>query len=249
MDLTDRVALVTGGSSGLGAATAKALAGAGTNVCVTFRGNTDGAAAVCDAIEKAGRRSFSIFLDQADPASVDAAVAKTVQEFGRLDVLVNNAGKARPVPFADLTALRPEIWDDLMQTNLRGPFLVTRAAAPHLVQTGEGRIVNVAAMIGLTAAGSSIAQAVSKAGVIHLTRCLAVALAPDVTVNCVAPGLMEGTEMTKAVTREYIEAARKRAILNRTTVVDDVAEQIVRFCRADSVTGQTAVIDGGVFFH
>jgi 3-oxoacyl-[acyl-carrier protein] reductase len=104
-------------------------------------------------------------------------------------------------------------------------------------------------MIGFTPAGSSIAQAVSKAGVIHLTRCLAVALAPDVTVNCVAPGVMEGTRMSSGMPQEYLENARKKAILNRTTAVEDVAQQIVEFCQADSITGQTIVIDGGTFFH
>jgi 3-oxoacyl-[acyl-carrier protein] reductase len=168
---------------------------------------------------------------------------------GGIDILINNAGAAQPVPFPDLEALTPEIWDDLMNTNLRGPFLVTRAAAPYLRKSDGGRVVNIGAMIGLKPAGSSIAQAVSKAGVIHLTRCLAVALAPDVTVNCVAPGLMEGTNITSGLPDDYLEGLRKMAILNKTTGIEDVVMQIVQFCQAETVTGQVLVIDGGIHFH
>jgi len=183
MELTDKVAFVTGGSSGLGLAAAKTLANAGVDVCISYFSNKDGALSVCDEVTSMGRRATSAQLGQSDPASVDAAVESVIREFGQLDILVNNAATSIPVPFPDLDALTPEIWDQLFSTNLRGPFLVTRAAAPHLLKSGAGRIVNVGAMIGLMPAGSSIAQAVTKAGVIHLTRCLAVALAPDVTVN------------------------------------------------------------------
>jgi 3-oxoacyl-[acyl-carrier protein] reductase len=249
MTLLDQVALVTGGGGGLGMATTALLAKAGAHVCVTFHSKRDEAEAACKTVKQAGRNSAYVHLDQSDPASVERAIGETVRKFGRLDILINNAGKARPVPFADLTALRPDIWDDLMQTNLRGPFLMTRAAAPHLRARKAGRVVNVGAMIGLTPAGSSIAQAVSKAGVIHLTRCLAVALAPDVTVNCVAPGLMEDTGMTHNLPSEYIQGIRKRSVLQRNAAIDDVAEQIIRFCQSNSITGQTVVIDGGIFFH
>jgi len=249
MELTDRVALVTGGSSGLGLATTKALARRGADVCVSYRDNKDGAVSACDDIRAVGRRAASIQLDQSDPASVEAAMESAIEQLGQLDILVNNAATNIPVPFPDLDALTPEIWDQLFNTNLRGPFLVARAAAPHLRKSDAGRIVNVGAMIGLMPAGSSIAQAVTKAGVIHLTRCLAVALAPDVTVNCVAPGLIEGTQMSGRVPPEAVEAMRERAILKGTTAIQDVADQIVQFCRAESVTGQVLVIDGGVHFH
>jgi 3-oxoacyl-[acyl-carrier protein] reductase len=141
-----------------------------------------------------------------------------------------------PVPFLDLEALTPEIWNRLFNTNLRGPFLVARAAAPYLRKSGVGRIVNVGAMIGLMPAGSSIAQAVSKAGVIHLTRCLAVALAPDVTVNCAAPGLMEGTQMSERLPPQAVKAMRERSILKSNTAIQDVADQIVQFCHAESTS-------------
>ena len=193
MELKDRVAFVTGGSGGLGSAIARSLAAAGVDVAVGYRSNADDAMKVCHAVEDLKRRAAAVQLDQTDPASIDAALQATLRALGRLDILVNNAAWNIPIPFPDLQALTPEIWDRLLNTNLRGPFLLSRAAAAHLSKEKSGRIVNVSAFIGLTPTGSSIAHAVSKAGLIHLTRCLAVALAPDETVNCVAPGLMEGT--------------------------------------------------------
>ena len=249
MELANRVAFVTGGSSGLGLATTKALAGSGADVCISYRGNKDGAVSACDAVRAMGRRAAFVQLDQSDPASVEAAIANAIEGLGRLDILVNNAATNVRVPFSDLEALTPEIWDQLFNTNLRGPFLVARAAAPHLRKSGAGRIVNVGAMIGLMPAGSSIAQAVTKAGVIHLTRCLAVALAPDITVNCVAPGLIEGTQMSGRLPREAVDAMRQRALLKHNTSIQDIADQIVQFCRAESVTGQVLVMDGGIHFH
>lgn len=249
MELTDRVALVTGGSSGLGLATAKALANSGADVCISYRDNKDGAVSACDGIKALGRRGAFVQLDQSDPASVETAIESMIKQLGQLDILVNNAATNIPVPFPDLEALNPKIWDKLFNTNLRGPFLMARAAAPHLRKSDAGRIVNVGAMIGLMPAGSSIAQAVTKAGVIHLTRCLAVALAPDITVNCVAPGLMEGTRMSGRLPPEAVEAMRERAILKSNTAIKDVADQIVQFCRAESATGQVLVIDGGIHFH
>jgi 3-oxoacyl-[acyl-carrier protein] reductase len=126
---------------------------------------------------------------------------------------------------------------------------MTRAAAPYLKRQDQGRVVNVSGFPGLVPVGSSIALAVSKAGVIHLTRCLAVALAPSVTVNCVAPGLMEGTRMSSRLRPEAVAALKDRAALKRTTALADVARQVVLFCQAESITGQTPVIDAAIVFH
>jgi len=249
MELTGGIALITGGSGGLGRAAVNALAENGADICVGYLSDRSGAAETCEAVTALGRRALAVHLDQRDPDSIAAAMGKVIHELGRLDILVNNAGTSVPVPFADLAALTPEIWDCVLGTNLRGAFLVARAAAPHLRESGRGRIVNVGAMIGLQPAGSSIAQAVSKAGVIHLTRCLAVALAPDVAVNCVAPGLMEGTQMAERLPHAAVAEMRDRSLLKHNTAISDVANQIVHFCKADSVTGQTLVIDGGVHFH
>ena len=249
MDLRDRVALVAGGTGVLGTAIVRALARAGAHVAITYLERHDAARAACAAVEALGRRAWSITLDQTDAEAIPAAVAAGVGHFGRLDALVNNAGWNISIPYPDLETLDAAVWDRLFATNLRGPYLLARAAAPHLKASGAGRIVNIASVAGLSPGGSSIAYATSKAGIIHLTRCLAVALAPQVSVNCVAPGLMEGTRMTSRLRPEVVEGARQRAVLRRAASVEDVADQVVAFCKSDSVTGQVLNIDGGVFFH
>lgn len=249
MELSGRAALVTGGSGDLGRAIALALAEAGTDVGVTWVDYRDGAVETCRLVRERGRRTAMVQLDQADPVAIAPAVDEAARALGRLDCLVNNAGWNIGIPFRDLDALTDEIWDRVNDVNVRGPFLVSRAAARHLRAHDAGRIVNVASVAGLRPAGSSIAYAVSKAGLIHLTRCLAVALAPEVTVNCVAPGLMEGTRMAARLPAEVVESTRRLAVLERSTAISDVAAQVVAFCRADSITGQVLNIDAGVHFH
>jgi len=245
MDLAGKVAFVTGGSGDVGAAVSEALASAGADVALSFVGNTDGAARTVEAVEALGRRALAVQVDQRDPAAIDTAARQVVERFGRVDVLVNNAAWNIGIPFADLDALTGDIWDRVLETNLRGPFLLARALAPHLRAHRCGRIVNIASVGGLYPTSSSIAYSASKAGLIHLTRCLAVALAPDVTVNCVAPGLIEGTRMAKRLPAEVAESVRGRVVLGRTAGIADIAEQVLTFCRAESVTGQVLVIDGG----
>jgi NAD(P)-dependent dehydrogenase (short-subunit alcohol dehydrogenase family) len=249
MDLKDRVALVAGGTGVLGIAIARALARAGADVGITYLERRDAARETCAAVEALGRRAFSVALDQTDAGAIPGAIEAAARHFGRLDALVNNAAWNIAIPFPDLESLDAATWDRLFSTNLRGPYLLCRAAAPRLKAGGAGRIVNIASVAGLNPGGSSIAYATSKAGLIHLTRCLAVALAPEVTVNCVAPGLMEGTRMTSRLRPETAEGARQRAALKRAASVEDVADQVVTFCRSDSVTGQVLNIDAGVFFH
>jgi 3-oxoacyl-[acyl-carrier protein] reductase len=248
MELRDRAALITGASGGLGAVIALRLAESGVHVGLTHLGHREEALEVCRRLEAKGRRAFLVHLDQTDPSSCTAAVEETVGALGRLDILINNAAWNDPIPLTDLDGLTPEVWDRAVNTNLRGPFLMTRAAAPHLRRQDQGRVVNVSGVPGLVPAGS-IALAVSKAGVIHLTRCLAVALAPSITVNCVAPGLMEGTRLFARVPAARVADVREHAALKRTTTLEDVARQVVAFCESDSITGQTQVIDSGGFFH
>lgn len=249
MDLKDRVALVAGGSGLLGTAIARALAGAGADIAITYLERKDAARETCAAVEALGRRAWSVALDQTKAEAIAPAVEAVKGHFGKIDILVNNAAWNISIPFPDLEALAAAVWDRLFATNLRGPYLLSRAAAPHLKASGSGRIVNIASVAGLNPGGSSIAYATSKAGLIHLTRCLAVALAPHVSVNCVAPGLMEGTRMTSRLRPEQVEGARQRAVLKRAVSVEDVADQVLAFCKSDSVTGQTLNIDAGVFFH
>jgi len=245
MELTGRVALVTGGSGDIGRAIAVALAEAGADVAVTWVGHEAGAIETIRQVTARGSRSAMVQLDQCDPAAIGPAVQAVVSALGQLDILVNNAGWNIGIPFRDLDALTVETWDRIQDVNTRGPFLLAQAAARHLRARGAGRIVNIASVAGLRPAGSSIAYAVSKAGLVHLTRCLAVALGPEITVNCVAPGLVEGTRMAKRIPEEVVDDIRRRLLLAHPALADDIAAQVVAFCRADSVTGQVLTIDGG----
>jgi NAD(P)-dependent dehydrogenase (short-subunit alcohol dehydrogenase family) len=246
MDLTNKAAFVTGGSGDIGSAIAKSLARAGVDVAISYVSHRAGADATVAAIGASGRRSCAVHLDQRDPESIDASVDRVVSALGRVDILVNNAGWNIGIPFADLDALTADVWNRVHETNLRGPYLLSRAFAPHLRAHGAGRIVNIASVGGLSPASSSIAYSASKAGLIHLTRCLAVALAPAIAVNCVAPGLVEGTRLAQRLPAAVAEGARRQAVLGRTAAIDDIADQVVTFCRADSVTGQVMVVDGGM---
>src|SRR6266581_8136484 len=246
MELKGKAAFVTGGSGDLGGAIARALATAGADVAISYVGHVEGATVTVDAVQAAGRRSLAVQLDQRDPVAIDAAVNRVLGEFGRVDILVNNAAWNIGIPFTDLDALTADIWDRVLETNLRGPYLLARAFAPHLRTHRAGRIVNIASLGGLFPASSSIAYSASKAGLIHLTRCLAVALAPDVTVNCIAPGLVEGTHMAQRLPEAVSEWARGQAVLGRTGSAQDIAEQVLTFCRSESITGQVLVVDGGM---
>jgi 3-oxoacyl-[acyl-carrier protein] reductase len=240
MDLAGRVALVTGGSGGLGSAICRAMARYQMNVAVTYVGEKDRADRVVAEVEAAGCRGWSVQLDQSIATQPDEVVASVTEHFGRLDVLVNNAAWSIGVPFADLEALTSDIWDRMFATNLRGPYLLARAAARTMREQGVGRIVNIASIGGLYPSSSSIAYSSNKAGLIHLTRCLAVAL---------APGLVEGTRIADRLPDEVRESALQRTVLHRGTSAGDVAEQVVTFCRSDTTTGQVLVVDAGYVFH
>jgi NAD(P)-dependent dehydrogenase (short-subunit alcohol dehydrogenase family) len=246
MDLTGKVAFVTGGSGDIGRAIARALAEVGADVALSYVGHREGAMATADDVHARGRRSLIVQLDQRDPAAIDWAPQQVVAGLGRVDMLVNNAGWNIGIPFPNLDELTADIWNRVHETNLRGPYLLCRAFAPRLREHGAGRIVNIASVGGLSPSSSSIAYSASKAGLIHLTRCLAVALAPSITVNCVAPGLVEGTRIAQRLPPSVADRARHQAVLGRTASLDDIADQVVTFCRAESVTGQVLVVDGGM---
>ncbi len=246
MNLTDKIALVTGASGDIGGAVARRLGRAGAQVVVTYVGAADAAAATVRDIANAGGRAQALQLDQRSPQSIDACIDAVAKLHGRLDILVNNAAWNIGIPFSNLDDLTPEIWDRVLETNLRGPFLLARAAAKLLKADGGGHIVNISSAGGISPGSSSIAYSASKAGLNHLTRCLAVAMAPDVAVNCVAPGLVENTRMAKRLPDAVARGARAQAVLGRVGQPDDIAEQVLTFVTSKSVTGQTIVIDGGM---
>ena len=252
MELNHAVALVTGGSGGLGSRICSLLAAEGVDVAVGFHRGEKRANAARDMIEALGRKAVAVQLDQVDPRSIETSVAEVVEQLGGLDIVVNNAAMAmgrHSVPPGDLDALTPEIWDEMMAVNVRGPYLVTRAAAPYLRSSKWGRVVNVGSTLAHGDWYQDRAFAPSKAAVIPLTRFLAASLAPEVIVNCVSPGLMVETGLGSGGPPELVEGWRNRAALNVTTSVDDVAGQVVFLCKASTITGQSIVVDGGIHFQ
>ncbi len=250
MELKGAVAIVTGGSGGLGGRICWALAAAGCNVAPTYNSNKEHADAVVGEVRKEfGVEAEAVRCDVTDPIQVGSTVSQVLERFGRVDILVNDAGYNKWIPFSDLDALTHEEWNKILDINLTGPMHFIKAVAGPMVERGGGRIVNIGSVAGLGPTGSSIPYAVSKAGLMHLTKCMSVALAPDVLVNCVAPGYLEGTRMSSNLAPEYRERAKQGALLKRAADKDDVAAQVVEFCRTDSVTGQTLVVDSGRVFH
>jgi 3-oxoacyl-[acyl-carrier protein] reductase len=249
MELRGSVSLVTGGNGGLGRRICRALAVAGSNVAVVCRASREDAEGVASELRQLDVEAEVFLADVTDREQIIDLYDRVLARFGRIDVLVNNAAYNQSVAFTDLDGLTPEIWETILRANTTGPFLCTREIAPIMKRQGGGRIVNISSVAGFTPTGSSIAYAVSKSALNHLTRCMAVALAPEVLVNCVAPGLMEGTRMTTRLAPTQVQNALAGALLGRAADRDDVADQVVTFARTDSTTGQTLVIDAGRFFH
>jgi 3-oxoacyl-[acyl-carrier protein] reductase len=249
MELKGAVAVVTGGNGGLGQRICHALAAAGCQIAVVCNRSAEQAAEVARALGKHQVAAAPFACDVTSRDQVQKLVDDVVQRFGRLDILINDAAYNKAIPFDDLDGLTYEEWHKIIDVNLTGPMLCTKAVAPIMKRQGNGRIVNISSIAGLGPQGSSIAYAVSKAGLIHLTKCMAVALAPEVLVNCVAPGLLEGTRATANLRREQIERAASTALLRKAADKDDVADQVVTMCRTDTMTGQTLVIDSGRIFH
>jgi 3-oxoacyl-[acyl-carrier protein] reductase len=250
MELKGKVALVTGGNGGLGQRICHALAREGVHLAVMYAQSREQAEAVAQEIASRHQVNAVAFgCDITDRAAVDALVQAVVARFGRLDILVNDAAFNKAIPFPDLDNLTEEVWEKIMAVNLTGPMRLTKAVAPVMKAQGAGRIVNISSVAGLSPSGSSIAYAVSKAGLIHLTKCMAVALAPETLVNCVAPGLLEGTRATANLRAEQITNASNFALLKKPADKDDCAEMVVTMCRTETMTGQTVVIDSGRVFH
>ena len=236
--LIGKVALVTGAAKRIGRSIALRLAAEGADVIVNYRGSKSEADEVVAQIAAIGRRSVSLQADVSKKGDVTAIFARVEKEFGRLDILVNNAGMFFPAKFEELTE---EQWDRILDVNLKSQFLCSQAAAPLLRRSGQGRIVNFASLGGLLAWPAYTHYCVSKAGVIMLTRCLARALAPEITVNAVAPGTISFPGDAPELAEDYI----RRAPLKRTGTAKDIEDAVLFLIQSSFVTGQVIVVDGG----
>jgi NAD(P)-dependent dehydrogenase (short-subunit alcohol dehydrogenase family) len=249
VELSGTVAIVTGGGTGIGRAVCLDLARANARaVVVNFSRSQDEAEATCAEIKALGSEALTARANVAVDVEVRDMVSRCLERYGHLDVLVNNAGTTRFIPHSDLDALTDEVWDEILSVNVKGTFYCSRAAAPAL-RAARGAIVNIASVAGYRAAGSSIAYGVSKAGVLQLTRGLAVALAPEVRVNAVAPGLVS-TRWFRQPFGDDVAAEQERKTAEATPLgvvatPEHVSQAVMGFLRSDLVTGQALIVDGG----
>jgi 3-oxoacyl-[acyl-carrier protein] reductase len=243
-----RAALVTGGATGIGRSVVLALARAGYDVAINYATSEAAARETSAQAEKLGAKTLLLGCDVSDEPGVRAMAAKLKEAFGRLDVLVNNAGTTASWKPRDLETLSLEEWDRVFAVNVRGLFQVTRACVPLLRASG-GCVVNTASIVGLRPGPQPLPYAASKAAVVNLTRTLAWNLGPEIRVNAVAPGWMEGEWMKRMLKDRYEDLMGKRAKatpLKRVVTAEDVAETVMSLVQSNRfVTGEVIVIDGG----
>jgi 3-oxoacyl-[acyl-carrier protein] reductase len=241
-------ALVTGAATGIGRSAVLALARAGYDVALNYSSSEAAARETAAEAQKAGARTLLVRCDVSDEPGVRAMLAEVDRNFGRLDVLINNAGTTASWKPKDLDSLSLEDWDRVFAVNVRGLFQVTRASVP-LLKKNQGCIVNTASIVGLRPGPQPLPYAASKAAVVSLTKTLAWNLGPDIRVNAVAPGWMEGDWMKRMLKDNYGDLMGKRARatpLKRVVTADDVAETMMSLIQSNRfVTGEVIVIDGG----
>ncbi len=237
--LKGRVCLVTGGSRTLGASIARTLAARGADVAVNYNRSAQAAADLCEELRALGSRAEPFHADVGDPEQASRMVADVWERFGRIDVLVNNAGPYVDAPYLELDVAD---FDHIMEANVRATYVVTREAGARMKAGGGGSVVNIAAS-GAFGNVHSV-YGLAKAGVVHLTRQFALELAPEVRVNCLAPGLIADNEgMDPAKAAEVVERAPLGSLVSRA----EIAEALYLLCGPafGSVTGQTIIMDGG----
>jgi 3-oxoacyl-[acyl-carrier protein] reductase/pteridine reductase len=238
--LAGKVALITGAAKRLGRASALALADAGADVAITFMKSEREAQRTAKDVEKAGVRGLALRCDVTDPKQVRAVVGQVVRQFGALDILVNNAGNYETVTFEDLSLQQ---WDAIFATNVRGPFLVSKEALTYL-RKRKGRIINLGSLGGLRPWASHAHYCSSKAALHMLTKVMAKALAPEIAVNCVAPGMIDLGEKSAA---EFMKRMAKQTPMKRNGAAEDVAAAVAFFAAAPHfITGQVMFVDGGL---
>ncbi|HTR79403.1 MAG TPA: SDR family oxidoreductase [Gemmatimonadaceae bacterium] len=242
MELRDRVGLVTGAGRRVGQAIAVALGARGMRVAVHFNRSSAGANETVARINAAGGAAEAFEEDLADPSTPERLIARVAGRFGAIDVLVNSAAIMRRTPFGQVT---PAAWDEIMGLNLRAPFFLSQAAAPHLARgTGGsgGAIVNIADLAAFETWPAYVPHGVSKGGIVNLTRALARTLAPAIRVNAVAPGTVL---LPENWTEEATEHLRETTPLGRLGDPSDVARAVIFLLESDYITGETIIVDGG----
>lgn len=238
--LTDKAVLITGGARRIGRGIALELAAAGADISITWRNSRTDAEKTVGLIEQMGRRALAIECDVRSENSVRSAIAACAKFHGHFDVLVNNAAIFESAPLAQLTL---DQWDDIFATNARGPFLVSREALPHL-RSARGRIINIGSLGGLRAWADHAHYCASKAALHMLTQSMAKAFAPEVAVNCVAPGLIDSGEGEMSTSAERFAA---KTPMKRNGTSKDVAQAVAFFAATTTfITGQILAVDGGL---
>jgi NAD(P)-dependent dehydrogenase (short-subunit alcohol dehydrogenase family) len=251
MKLAGMAAIVTGGGTGVGRATALALAERGCHVLVNYSRSAAEAEDTAREVRARGVQGVALRADVADDAACRQLAERAVAEFGRLDVLVNNAGTTSFIPHGELEKVKREDWDRILAVNLIGPFQCVRAAREALERDGGGVVVNVSSVAGVVGTGSSIPYCASKAGLNMLTVMLARSLGPKIRVNAVAPGFITGRWLREGLGEPIYEAMKKglegRTPLQRVCDPEDVRDAILSLIEgSDLVTGQVLLVDGGM---
>lgn len=255
MDIQGKVALVTGSSTGIGRATAQLLAARGAKIVVNYARSAEDAAETLSLVEAAGSEGIVVQADVTDEAAVDRMLAEASAQLGPIQILVNNAGTSRFVPFSDLDGLADDIWEETYRTNVIAPFRCIRKCVPTMRDEGWGTVVNVASIAGVMSIGSSLAYAASKAALINMTRGLARTLAPTVRVNAVAPGYVDSPwwERRGGMSPEQVdrqrEGARSSAPLQLATSPEQIADTITWLVAgpgAEVMTGECLLTDAGL---
>jgi 3-oxoacyl-[acyl-carrier protein] reductase len=248
MTISAKAALVTGAATGIGRSAALALARAGYDVAINYSSSEKAARETAAQAEKLGAKTLVVKCDVSDEAGVRAMAKQVEATFGRLDVLINNAGTTASWKPKDLETLSLDEWDRVFAVNVRGLFQVTRACVP-LLKKSAGCVVNTASIVGLRPGPQPLPYAASKAAVVNMTKTLAWNLGPEIRVNAVAPGWMEGDWMQRMLKDKYEDLMGKRARatpLKRVVTAEDVAETIMTLVQSNRfVTGEIIVIDGG----
>jgi len=238
--LAGKVALVTGGAKRLGRGSALALAEAGADVAITFLSSAKESEQTVGELKARGVRAVALECDVTNEVSVEATVNGVVRELGGLDLLINNAGRYETVDFAQLSIAQ---WDTIFASNVRGPFLVSRLALQHLRQR-KGRIIHLGSLGGLRPWPGNAHYCSSKAALHMLTKVMAKALAPEIAVNCVAPGMIDLGEKSA---QEFMRRMAKHTPMQRNGAADDVAAAVMFFASGPKfITGQILFVDGGL---